>query len=222
MTSPLKTIADAGSTLWLDSVDPDEVEKNRKRGITGATSNPKIVADLVDSGRFDDTLHQLFDQGHDDEAVAWHMTDFLVKKAQGVFEPDWNGSGGETGYVSFELDPLLEDPELGPDPDERTRRYIELGKRWAQGHRNRMIKVPATPAGIAALPALAEAGVTLNVTLIFTERQYTAARDAVWQGAQKRDSLEGFKSVYSIFISRLDVYTHKHASQLRIFVILSR
>ena len=40
-------------------------------------------------------------------------------------------------------------------------------------------------------------------------RQYEAARDAVWRGARRRQSLAAFKSVYSIFVSRLDVYTEK-------------
>ncbi|MBL4700369.1 MAG: transaldolase, partial [Phycisphaeraceae bacterium] len=77
-----------------------------------------------------------------------------------------------------------------------------------------MIKVPATPAGLDALEDLAAMGLSLNVTLIFTERQYLAARDAVWRGAQKRDSLETFKSVYSIFVSRVDVYTQQHHPNL--------
>ena len=38
---------------------------------------------------------------------------------------------------------------------ERTRHYIALGKQWSSGHRNRMIKVPATPGGLAALEELA-------------------------------------------------------------------
>ena len=77
-----------------------------------------------------------------------------------------------------------------------------------------MIKVPATPAGLDALEELSAAGVTLNVTLIFTMRQYEAARDAIWRGAQRRKSLDRFKSVYSIFISRVDVYTEKHVPDL--------
>lgn len=77
-----------------------------------------------------------------------------------------------------------------------------------------MIKVPATPAGLAALEELAAAGVTLNVTLMFVPRQYEQARDAIWRGAQRRQSLEGFKSVYSIFVSRVDVYTEKHVPRL--------
>jgi len=116
--------------------------------------------------------------------------------------------------VSFELDPLLEDPELGPSHDERVAQYIETGQRWASGHDNRMIKVPATPAGLDSVEELAAAGVTLNVTLIFTKRQYQAARDAVWRGAQRRTNLDSFKSVYSIFVSRIDVYTEKHVPNL--------
>src|SRR6202022_1708166 len=65
-----------------------------------------------------------------------------------------------------------------------------------------------------ALEDLAAAGVTLNVTLIFSERQWEAASGAIWRGAQRRNSREGFKSVYSIFVSRLDVYTEKHVPEL--------
>src|SRR5690348_5299046 len=77
-----------------------------------------------------------------------------------------------------------------------------------------MIRVPATPAGLGALEELAGPGVTLNVTLIFSRRQYEAARDAVWRGAQRRASRERFKSVYSIFVSRIDVYTKQHVPEL--------
>jgi transaldolase len=97
---------------------------------------------------------------------------------------------------------------------DRVARYVELGKQWSAGHSNRMIKVPATPAGLDALEELCAAGVTLNVTLIFTMRQYEIARDAIWRGAQRRKSLEQFKSVYSIFVSRVDVYTEKHVTEL--------
>jgi transaldolase len=77
-----------------------------------------------------------------------------------------------------------------------------------------MIKVPATPGGLGALEELAAAGITLNVTLIFTPRQYEAARDAVWKGRQRAARLDQFKSVYSIFVSRVDVYTKKQVPEL--------
>jgi transaldolase len=215
MASPLKSLIACGTKLWLDSIDPDLVVENRRLGATGATSNPIIVADLIKTGRFDSDLEQFMQQGLDDEQIAWRMTDKLVRQAQDVFLPVWQETKGNDGYVSFELDPLLEDLELGPPLKERTARYIELGKQWAAGHKNRMIKVPATPAGLGAVEELAAADVTLNVTLIFSPRQCREAREAIWRGAQRRKSgLAHFKSVYSIFVSRLDVYTEKAVPQL--------
>ncbi len=213
-TTPLQSLVASGTKLWLDSVDPDEIARNRARGATGATSNPIIIADLIKTGRFDADLERLMAEGQDDEALAWNLTDRLVRQAQDVFLPVWEQTHGDDGYVSFELDPLLEDPKRDMPVEERTRHYVDLGKRWSAGHKNRMIKVPATPAGLAALEELAAAGVTLNVTLIFSERQYRAAREAIWRGARRRPALDGFKSVYSIFVSRLDVYTEKHVPDL--------
>jgi transaldolase len=214
MLTPLQSLVQCGTKLWLDSVDPDEVKRNKAWGASGATSNPIIIADLIETGRFDKDLTRLLAEGNSDEDLAWKLTDTLVREAQGAFLPDWQSTKGDSGYVSFELDPLLEDPIKNLPQQTRTEHYIALGKEWSQGHQNRMIKVPATPGGIAALEELAAAGVTLNVTLIFSERQYHGARDAIWRGAQRRKSLQGFKSVYSIFVSRLDVYTEHHVPQL--------
>jgi transaldolase len=214
MSSPLKSLISTGTKLWLDSIDPDLVVSNRALGATGATSNPIIVSDLLKTGRFDDEIKALIKEGKDDSAIAWEMTDRLVKKAQDVFLPVWEETKCNDGWVSFELDPLLEDSACPLSTAERAARYVELGKHYAKGHKNRMIKVPATPAGLAAVEELAAAGVTLNVTLIFSQEQYFTARENVWRGAQKRTSLDSFKSVYSIFVSRLDVYTQKHAANL--------
>jgi transaldolase len=215
--SPLTSLVNSGTKLWLDSVDPDLVEENLKFGATGATSNPIIISDLVKSGRYDAELTELIEKSNGSSQVAaWALTDRVVAAAQEKFLPVWETTGGDDGYVSFEVDPLLEDPIANTPHIERVARYVAEGTKWARGHKNRMIKVPATPAGLAALPELAARGIPLNVTLIFTMRQYEAARDAIWQGAQKLDSLDRFKSVYSIFISRVDVYTQKHVPSLSI------
>ena len=206
-SSPLETLIRCGTKLWLDSIDPDLVRAHRGLGATGATSNPVIVAELLKTGRFDEPLHRLLQQGRTDDQIAWEMTDRLVREAQEVFHPVWQQTAGNDGYVSFELDPLLEDPQRGLSHEQRVQRYIELGRQWSAGQDNRMIKVPATPAGLASLEELVAAGVTVNVTLVFTSNQYRIARDAVWRGAQRRTQLEHFKSVYSIFVSRVDVYT---------------
>ena len=212
--TPLQSLVATGTKLWLDSIDPELVKQNRAEGATGATSNPIIVSDLINTGRFDAQIEKLAGGGFTDSELAWRMTDQLVQNAQDVFRPVWEETKGNDGYVSFELDPLLEDPNLNMAHAQRVEQYVELGKRWSSGHQNRMIKVPATPAGLDALEALAAAGITLNVTLIFSMRQYEAARDAIWRGAQKRTDLSKFKSVYSIFVSRVDVYTEKHVPDL--------
>lgn len=214
MANALESLIACGTKLWLDSIDPDLVATNRRWGATGATSNPIIVADLLKTGRFDAEIEQLLAAGHSDDAIAWSMTNHLVTQAQEVFRPVWEATRGNDGYVSFEVDPLLEDPVQGPPHDERVAKYIELGRYWSEGQPNRMIKVPATPAGLGAVEELAAAGVPLNVTLIFTLRQYRIARDAVWRGAQRLPSRAHFKSVYSIFVSRLDVYTQRDVPQL--------
>jgi transaldolase len=214
MTTPLQSLVASGTKLWLDSVDPDEVARNRSWGATGATSNPIIIADLIKTGRYDEQISRLLREGLSDEDLAWRLTDLVVRQAQEVFLPVWEATRGNDGYVSFELDPLLEDPKRNLPHATRVQHYIELGKKWSSGHRNRMIKVPATPAGLDALEELCAASVTINVTLIFHPRQYEAAREALWRGARRRPTTDGFKSVYSIFVSRLDVYTEKHVPQL--------
>jgi transaldolase len=212
--TPLQSLIAAGTKLWLDSIDPEEVAANRALGATGATSNPIIIADLIKTGRFDDLLTKFIREDLDDETLAWTLTDHLVRQAQQVFMPVWESTHGDDGYVSFELDPLLEDVACTQSASQRTSRYVALAKHWSAGHKNRMIKIPATPAGLAALEEVAAAGVTINVTLIFSERQYEIARNAIWTGAQRRPNLTHFKSVYSIFVSRLDVYTAEKVPQL--------
>jgi transaldolase len=211
----LKSLIASGTKVWLDSIDPPLVKENRAKGASGATSNPIIVQGIIKAGAFDGEISAFAKQGKSDDEIAWAMTDKLVKSAQDVFLPVWEQTKGNDGYVSFELDPLLEDKQNPVPTEVAIKKYIELGKKWAAGHKNRMIKVPATAAGLGALEELAAAGVTLNVTLIFSERQYKLARDAVWRGAQRRpDGPKGLKSVYSIFVSRVDVYTEKHNADL--------
>ena len=193
----LKSLVATGTKLWLDSVDPDLIDQNIALGATGATSNPIIISDLLKTGRFDNTMETFFGEGMTDEQVAWAMTDYLVSDAQDKFQNISDATDGDDGYVSFELDPLLEDRERNLPHDKRVKSYIELGKLWGKGYMNRMIKVPATAAGLDAIEELAAAGLSLNVTLIFSERQYKIARERVWKGAQRRkNGMQRFKSVY--------------------------
>ena len=68
MMDSLKSLIASGTKLWLDSIDPDLVVQAKKDGATGATSNPIIIADLIKSGRFDEKIHSLMNEGLSDEA----------------------------------------------------------------------------------------------------------------------------------------------------------
>jgi transaldolase len=214
MPASIDSLLATGTKLYLDSVHPAEIEINLEWGATGATSNPAIISEIVKTGICDEQLRSLMEAGCDDSEIAWALTAKLVSDAQQRFIKTWQQTAGNEGWVSFELDPLLEDPANGLSPAQRTEQYVQLGKHWAKGQQNRMIKVPATPAGIAALEELAAAGVTLNVTLIFTVEQYRAAREAVQRGFLKRADKSTAKSVYSVFISRIDVYADQFMPQL--------
>jgi len=210
----LASLIATGTKVWLDGIEPDEIATNHARGITGATSNPSIISKIIGNSHFDNRISILIDRGLTDEQVAWELSDELVAKAEHKFLPIWEHTRGNDGYVSFELDPLIE-VATNLSHSERVSRYIELGRKWSAGHVNRMIKVPASPAGIGALEALAAAGVKINVTLIFSEQQYELARDAIWRGTRDRNSDHYyFKSVYSVFVSRIDVYTESHVPDL--------
>ena len=142
------------------------------------------------------------------------MTDLLVRDAQQVFLPVWQATRGDDGYVSFEVDPLLEDPELnlphceaggrvraartpvvgGPsEPDDQGARHARRARRLGRPRGRRRDGERDADLLVAPVSAGARGGV---------------AR------AQRRKNLDGFKSVYSIFVSRLDVYTEKAVPQL--------
>ena len=75
--------------VWLDGVEPNEIEKNRAWGITGATSNPAIVSKIIGRGHFDGRIRELIGRGLTDGQIAWQLDDELVKSAQKIFLPAW-------------------------------------------------------------------------------------------------------------------------------------
>jgi transaldolase/glucose-6-phosphate isomerase len=69
-----------------------------------------------------------------------------------------------------------------------------------------MIKIPATRAGLPAITATLAAGVSVNVTLIFTLARYREVMDAWLAGLEqaKAGDLPRLRSVASFFVSRVD------------------
>src|SRR4029078_4851216 len=126
----LASLFTTGTKVWLDGVEPDEIKENRAWGITGATSNPTIVSKIIRQGHFGDRIGELIRQRLTDEQVAWKLNDELVMSAQRTFLPVWERTIGNDGYVSFELDALIDDDATGLSHSERVNRYVQLGRKW--------------------------------------------------------------------------------------------
>jgi transaldolase len=75
------------------------------------------------------------------------------------------------------------------------------------GRPNLLIKIPGTPEGLPAIEEAIFAGIPINVTLLFSREQYTAAADAFLRGIERRVAAglpPDVGSVASVFISRWD------------------
>ncbi len=81
-----------------------------------------------------------------------------------------------------------------------------------------MIKIPATRAGLPAITEVVGAGISVNVTLIFSLERYREVMDAYLAGLEKAQAagldLAGIHSVASFFVSRVDSEIDKRLTVL--------
>lgn len=104
---------------------------------------------------------------------------------------------GNSGLVSLECDPALSHDTEGT--------IAEARRLWNLiGRPNAMIKIPATDAGLAALPDLVADGININLTLLFSRAQTVRAYQAYQQGLAQRTGQAAPQLVASFFISRID------------------
>jgi len=104
------------------------------------------------------------------------------------------------GWVSLEVSPLL-----AYDTDATIAEAKRLYKKADKP--NLFIKIPGTKEGLPAIEEAIFSGVTVNVTLLFSAAQYTAAADAYMRGLERRVEAglsPDVRSVASVFISRWD------------------
>src|SRR5260370_539695 len=97
MSNSMQSLVQCGTKVWLDSIDPKEVERNRAWGATGATSNPIIISDLLNTGRFDTEMVRLFRDGPNDEPVSWSRTARSSSQAPKLFLPVHEVQTGKDG-----------------------------------------------------------------------------------------------------------------------------
>jgi transaldolase len=85
--------------------------------------------------------------------------------------------------------------------------YAKVGKE------NVMIKIPATLEGLEAITAVISAGISVNVTLIFSVERYQAVIDAYMTGIEQALAngvdISKIHSVASFFVSRVDTEVDK-------------
>ena len=118
---------------------------------------------------------------------------------------------GVDGRVSIEVDPRL---AYDTQPTiEQARRLRDIVDRP-----NVLVKIPATTEGLPAITATIAAGISVNVTLIFSIASYRDVLDA-WmtgleQAHEKGVDLTDIQSVASVFVSRTDVEVDKRLDEI--------
>jgi transaldolase len=194
-----------GTSIWLDdlsrakitSTDPHALPARIKTsGVVGVTTNPSIFSAAISGAAEYAADIALMKEVSVDEVVKKLTTDD-VRQACDLFTAIYESTHGVDGRVSIEVDPRLAHDTEGT---------ISAGKElWAIIDRpNLMIKVPATLEGLPAITALISAGISVNVTLIFSVKRYGQVVEAYMKGIEQCKNPSRVHSVASFFISRID------------------
>ena len=199
-----------GQSLWLDNITREMLDNGTIAGfienmsVTGLTSNPSIFQKAIaGSHEYDDSIRTHLEAGLSGEDLFFELAIEDLRRACDLFAPIHAATGGQDGWCSLEVSPLLAN-----DTDST----IEQAKRLhAKADRSNLyIKVPGTPEGAPAIEELTFAGIPVNVTLIFSNEHYVRAAEAYTRGLERRVEA-GLDptgcSVASLFISRWDVKT---------------
>lgn len=216
MNTRLRALADAGVSIWLDDLSRGRLRSGNladliaNDSVVGVTTNPTIFAAALSKG--DDYAGQLASLGGVPVSEAIKQlcaTD--VRDACDLFSDTYRDSGGFDGRVSIEVE-----PGLAHDTDATIAQAAELHD--LVGRENVLIKIPATLAGLPAIEASIAAGISVNVTLIFSVERYRAVMDAYLAGLEKAAvagrNLATIHSVASFFISRVDTEIDKRLDTL--------
>ncbi|MER6169179.1 transaldolase [Streptomyces violaceorubidus] len=214
----LQRLADQGVSVWLDDLSRRRIESGnlaeliRTKNVVGVTTNPSIFQAAIGSGEgYEEQLADLATRGVTvDEAVRM-MTTADVRAAADVLRAVYDATGGRDGRVSIEVD-----PRLAHDTRATVAEARQLA--WLVDRPNVMIKIPATKAGLPAITEVIGAGISVNVTLIFSLERYREVMDAYLAGLEKAQAagidLAGVHSVASFFVSRVDSEIDKRLSLL--------
>ena len=172
----LAALAAAGVSIWLDDLSRERLQSGNlqelitRRHVVGVTTNPTIFAGAIANGeRYDDQVRSLVAGGATADAVIFALTTDDVRNACDVLAPV-AAATADDGRVSIEVEPTLAN-----DTDATV---ASAHKLWAAVDRsNALIKIPATVEGLPAITEVIGAGISVNVTLIFSTERYRAVME---------------------------------------------
>lgn len=208
MNDNTAALSKAGVSIWLDDLSRERLETGNlaelieSRNVVGVTTNPTIFAGALSKGeRYAGSVDKLraAEASVDETIEALTTTD--VADACDLFADIYASSKGYDGRVSIEVSPLLAHDHEGTVAEAK-RLYDRVGRE------NVLIKIPATDAGLLAIADTIAAGISVNVTLIFSLKRYREVINAYLTGLERaREAgidLAGIHSVASFFVSRVD------------------
>lgn len=218
MTDRLAELSAQGVAVWLDDLSrvrltSGSLEKLRRdQHVVGVTTNPSIFQKaLSDADAYDEQLRDLAVQGVTVEEAVRLMTAKDVRWAADVFRPTYDASNGIDGRISIEVDPRKAHETASTVAEAKT-------LWWLVDRPNLYIKIPATLAGLPAITEVLGAGISVNVTLIFSVERYEAVIDAFLTGLEKAKAnghdLSKIGSVASFFVSRVDTEIDKRLDKI--------
>lgn len=208
--NPLQELAALGQSIWQDDIRRDMLDDGTlarridEWAVTGLTSNPSIFDKAIAGTElYDDEIARLVADGvTNPEALFFALAIDDLRRAADLFLPVHERTDRVDGCVSLEVSPLLAD-----DAAATITQAAALHERTDRP--NLMIKIPGTPDGLPAITETIAAGIPVNVTLLFSVRQYLQQAEAWMAGLEQRlaagESVAGIPSVASIFVSRWDV-----------------
>ncbi|AHW64142.1 transaldolase [Corynebacterium glyciniphilum] len=211
-------LAAAGTSVWLDDLSRDRLttgnlaELISDSGIVGVTTNPAIFAKAMSAGTaYDAQVGELKTSGADVTDAVFAMAVEDVRNACDAFAAVHSASDGVDGRVSIEVDPRL--------ADDREATVAQAKKLHADvGRDNVMIKIPATEACLPAITEVLAAGISVNVTLIFSVDRYRQVIAAFIEGIAQAQSnghdVATIHSVASFFVSRVDTEIDRRLDEI--------
>jgi transaldolase len=211
--TPTTALSNLGVSIWLDDLSRERINSGglqsliESRNIVGVTTNPTIFATALAKGEaYDEQVATLASEGKSVTEAVFEITTDDVAAASDIFRPVYDATGGRDGRVSIEVEPGL--------AHDAASTIAQAKQLWAKVAReNAMIKIPATVEGLEAITETIAAGISVNVTLIFSLARHREVIDAYLTGLEKAKAaghdLSKIHSVASFFVSRVDTEIDK-------------